>query len=155
MGLQASEASYTVVVCLPGIPGVRQKQLPGIWMVTLEKTRPHLAREIAERLLVAPHSAGIRLMLLTDHDTRLEFDEVMWAVLNNIDPERDAWVMPGVEGPMLVLDGTRKLAEEGFTRRWPPKIAMSPEIVQRVDERWLQLGLPALPPKNPTVVTKF
>ncbi len=140
---------------LPGIPGVRQKQLPGIWMVTLEKTRPHQAREVAERLLVAPHSAGIRLMLLTDSDTRLDFDEVMWVVLNNIDPERDAWVMPGVEGPILVLDGTRKLAEEGFTRRWPPKIVMSPEIVRRVDERWKVLGLPALPPKDTTVVTQL
>jgi 4-hydroxy-3-polyprenylbenzoate decarboxylase len=140
---------------LPGIPGVRQKQLPGIWMVTLEKTRPHQAKEIAERLLVAPHSAGIRLMLLTDSDTRLEFDEIMWAVLNNIDPERDAWVMPGVDGPILVLDGTRKLAEEGFTRRWPPKIVMSPEISKRVDERWHRLGLPPMPPKDTTIVTKF
>ncbi len=140
---------------LPGIPGVRQKQLSGIWMVTLEKTRPHQAKEIAERLLVAPHSMGIRLMLLTDSDTRLEFDEVMWAVLNNIDPERDAWVMQGVEGPLLVLDGTRKLAEEGFTRRWPPKIVMSPEMSKRVDERWHRLGLPPMPPKDATVVTKF
>jgi 4-hydroxy-3-polyprenylbenzoate decarboxylase len=133
---------------LPSIPGVQQEQLPGIWMVTFEKTRPHQAKEVAEHLLAAPQSAGIRLLLLTDSDTALEFDQVMWAVLNNIDPERDAWVMSGVEGPVLVLDGTRKLAEEGFMRRWPPKIVMSPEIVQRVDARWNRLGLPPLPPKK-------
>jgi len=133
---------------LPSIPGVQQEQLPGIWMVTFEKTRPHQAKEVAEHLLAAPQSAGIRLLLLTDSDTTLEFDQVMWAVLNNIDPERDTWVMPGVEGPVLVLDGTRKLAEEGFMRRWPPKIVMSPEIVQRVDARWNRLGLPPLPPKE-------
>ena len=136
---------------VPGIPGVAQKQLPGIWMVTLEKTRPHQAQELAARLLATPQSAGIRLLLLTDADTALEFDEVMWAVLNNIDPERDARVMQGVEGPVLVLDGTRKLAEEGFARRWPPKIVMSPEIVRRVDERWHALGLPPLPPKGSPV----
>jgi 4-hydroxy-3-polyprenylbenzoate decarboxylase len=136
---------------LPVIPGVQQKQLPGIWMATLEKTRPHQAREVAQALLAAPQSAGIRLLLLTDSDTALEFDEVMWAVLNNIDPERDAWVLPGVEGPVLVLDGTRKLAEEGFSRRWPPKIVMSPEIVRRVNERWSRLGLPFLPPKGTPV----
>ncbi|RDI96040.1 menaquinone biosynthesis decarboxylase [Meiothermus sp. QL-1] len=133
---------------LPALPGVRQRQLPGLWMVTLEKTRPHQAREVAERLLAAPESAGIRLLLLTDADTALEFDEVMWAVLNNIDPERDAWVMPGAEGPVLVLDGTRKLPEEGFTRGWPPKIVMAPEVVQRVNQRWASLGLPPLPPKE-------
>ncbi len=138
---------------LPSLPGVAQRQLPGIWMATLEKTRPHQAREVAERLLATPQSEGIRLLLLTDSDTRLEFDEVMWAVLNNIDPERDAWVMPGVAGPVLVLDGTRKLAEEGFTRRWPPKIAMAPEVVQRVEERWLRLGLPPLPSKDTEAVS--
>ncbi len=138
---------------LPSLPGVAQRQLPGIWMATLEKTRPHQAREVAERLLATPQSEGIRLLLLTDSDTHLDFDEVMWAVLNNIDPERDAWVMPGVAGPVLVLDGTRKLAEEGFTRRWPPKIAMAPEVVQRVEERWLRLGLPPLPSKDTEAVS--
>lgn len=133
---------------LPGFPGLQQKQLPGIWMATFEKNRPHQAREIAQHLLAAPQSEGIRLMLLTDADTRLEFDEVMWAVLNNIDPERDAWVMPGADGPVLALDGTRKLAEEGFARRWPPKIVMSAEIIRRVDERWSRLGLPPLPPQS-------
>lgn len=138
---------------LPALPGVRQKQLPGVWMATLEKTKPHQAREVAEKLLATPQSAGIRLLLLTDSDTSLDFDEVMWAVLNNIDPERDAWVMQGSEGPVLVLEGTRKLAEEGFSRRWPPKIVMSPEVVRRVDERWVKLGLPPLPPKGAAVAT--
>ncbi len=138
---------------LPSLPGVAQRQIPGIWMVTLEKTRPHQAREVAERLLATPQSEGIRLLLLTDSDTHLDFDEVMWAVLNNIDPERDAWVGPGVAGPVLVLDGTRKLAEEGFTRRWPPKIVMASEVVRRVEERWSRLGLPPLPSKDTEAVS--
>ncbi|WP_027883218.1 menaquinone biosynthesis decarboxylase [Meiothermus rufus] len=138
---------------LPSLPGVAQRQIPGIWMVTLEKTRPHQAREVADRLLATPQSEGIRLLLLTDSDIHLDFNEVMWAVLNNIDPERDAWVGPGVAGPVLVLDGTRKLAEEGFTRRWPPKIVMASEVVQRVEERWSRLGLPPLPSKDTEAVS--
>ncbi|WP_018466831.1 menaquinone biosynthesis decarboxylase [Calidithermus timidus] len=130
---------------LPTLPGVRQKQWPGIWAATFAKTAPGQARALAEQLLATPQSAGIRLLLLTDDDTALDPDELLWAILNNIDPERDAWVLPGAEGPVLVLDGTRKLAEEGFTRRWPPKIVMSPEVVRRVDERWAKLGLPARP----------
>lgn len=127
---------------LPALPGVRQKQWPGVWAATFAKTAPGQARALAEQLLATPQSAGIRLLLLTDDDTALDPDELLWAILNNIDPERDAWVLPGAEGPVLVLDGTRKLAEEGFTRRWPPKIVMSPEVVRRVDERWEGLGLP-------------
>jgi 4-hydroxy-3-polyprenylbenzoate decarboxylase len=90
-------------------------------------------------------------LLLTDADTSLYTDEVMWAVLNNIDPERDAWVMGGAEGSVLVLDGTRKLAEEGFARRWPPKIVMSPEMVEQVNRRWKSLGLPELEGKTDSV----
>lgn len=129
---------------LPEVVGVKQVQIPGIWMATFEKTKSGQSKALAEQLLATPQSAGIRLLLLTDADTNLDFDEVMWAVLNNIDPERDAWVMPGLEGPVLVLDGTRKLAEEGFTRRWPDKITMSPEMLQQVNQRWEKLGLPAL-----------
>lgn len=129
---------------LPALPGVQQHQWPGIWAATFSKSAPGQARDLAARLLATQESAGIRLLLLTDSDTRLDFDEVMWAVLNNIDPERDAWVMEGREGPVLVLDGTRKLAEEGFERRWPAKIAMSPEVIERVSQRWNSLGLPKL-----------
>lgn len=134
---------------LPALPGVRQAQWPGVWAATLEKTRAGQAKALAEKLLATPHSRGIRLLLLTDADTRLEPDELLWAVLNNIDPERDSWVMEGASGPVLVLDGTRKLAEEGFTREWPQKITMSPEVVRRVDERWEKLGLPPLPARDP------
>ena len=133
-----------VHLSLPALPGVQQKQWPGIWVATFSKTAPGQAKDIAAKLLATPQSAGIRLLLLTDSDTHLDFDQVLWAVLNNIDPERDAWVMEGAEGPVLVLDGTRKLAEEGFARRWPPKIVMSPEVVERVSQRWNSLGLPKL-----------
>jgi 4-hydroxy-3-polyprenylbenzoate decarboxylase len=127
---------------LPAISGVQQVQWTGIWAATFQKTQAGQARALAEQLLAAEQSAGIRLLLLTDSGTAPNPEEVLWAVLNNIDPERDAWVLHGHSGPVLVLDGTRKLAQEGFARRWPPKIEMSPEMVKQVDERWERLGLP-------------
>jgi 4-hydroxy-3-polyprenylbenzoate decarboxylase len=39
------------------------------------------------------------------------------------------------------VDATRKLAGEGFTRRWPDVIQMSPDVVKRVDELWKRAGL--------------
>jgi 4-hydroxy-3-polyprenylbenzoate decarboxylase len=138
---------------LPDLPGVMQIQWPGIWAATFAKKKAGQARALAEQLLAAEQSAGIRLLLLTDSDTALNPDEVLWAVLNNIDPERDAWVLHGQTGPVLVLDGSRKLAEEGFERPWPPKIEMSPEMVKHVDGRWEKLGLPPLPAKQTPVAT--
>ncbi len=127
---------------LPQDPEVLdQRQWPGVWGVALRKERPHQAFALAERLLRHPESAGIRLLLLADHDTALTPEELLWAVLNNIDPERDARVMPGVEGPVLVLDGTRKLPEEGFTRVWPERIRMDPKVRALVEARWEEYGL--------------
>lgn len=118
-----------------------QRQWPGLWGATLAKRRPHQAWEVAERLLGTPQSAGIRLLLLADHDTALTPEELLWAVLNNIDPERDARVLPGAEGPVLVLDGTRKLPEEGFARVWPERIRMDPGVQALVEARWAEYGL--------------
>ncbi|GAB5603067.1 menaquinone biosynthesis decarboxylase [Thermus sp. FJN-A] len=126
---------------LPQDPEVRaQRQWPGLWGVVLAKGRPHQAWEVAGRLLRAPQSAGIRLLLLADEDTALSPEELLWYVLNNIDPERDARVMPGVEGPVLVLDGTRKLPEEGFQRVWPERIRMDPKVKALVEARWEEYG---------------
>ncbi|ALJ91880.1 menaquinone biosynthesis decarboxylase [Thermus aquaticus] len=119
---------------------LEQRQWPGVWGVTLRKERPFQALALAERLLRHPQSAGIRLLLLADHDTALTPEELLWAVLNNIDPERDARVMPGMEGPVLVLDGTRKLPEEGFNRVWPERIRMDPKVKALVEARWEEYG---------------
>ncbi|AMA76025.1 3-octaprenyl-4-hydroxybenzoate carboxy-lyase [Thermus parvatiensis] len=129
----------------PGLPEdpevLAQRQWPGLWGAVLAKRRPHQAWEVAERLLSTPQSAGIRLLLLADEDTALSPEELLWYVLNNIDPERDARVMPGVEGPVLVLDGTRKLPEEGFQRVWPERIRMDPKVKALVEARWAEYGL--------------
>jgi 4-hydroxy-3-polyprenylbenzoate decarboxylase len=127
---------------LPEDPeALAQRQWPGVWGVTLRKEAPGQAFRLAERLLRTPESAGIRLLLLADHDTALSPEELLWAVLNNIDPERDARVMDGVEGPVLVLDGTKKLPEEGFTRVWPERIRMDERIKALVDARWAEYGI--------------
>ena len=129
----------------PGLPEdpevLDQRQWPGLWGVVLAKRRPHQAWEVAERLLSTPQSAGVRLLLLADGDTALSPEELLWYVLNNIDPERDARVMTGVEGPVLVLDGTRKLPEEGFQRVWPERIRMDPKVKALVEARWAEYGL--------------
>jgi 4-hydroxy-3-polyprenylbenzoate decarboxylase len=41
------------------------------------------------------------------------------------------------------IDATRKWPEEGFTRNWPPVIAMDERTKRRVDEMWSELGIDA------------
>jgi 4-hydroxy-3-polyprenylbenzoate decarboxylase len=44
-------------------------------------------------------------------------------------------------GSKMGIDATRKWSEEGFTRDWPEVIAMTPDIIKKVDELWPRLGL--------------
>jgi 4-hydroxy-3-polyprenylbenzoate decarboxylase len=73
--------------------------------------------------------------------------EAWWVALNNIDPERDVrFTMGPVDvldhasraftyGSKMGLDATKKLPEEGFSRNWPPLIAMDAVTKQSVDVR--------------------
>jgi 4-hydroxy-3-polyprenylbenzoate decarboxylase len=79
--------------------------------------------------------------------------EVVWKVLNNIDPERDIQFMLGPIdvldhaaremgfGSKMGIDGTRKWKGEGFTRRWPRENNVSAEVKQMVNEKWKRFGL--------------
>lgn len=126
---------------LPDFDGVQaQVQTPdGYWIVVLNKTRAGQARDLSETLASHPAAAGMRHLLICDEETNAhDLQDVWWTILNNIDAERDVWVIEN----LLVWDGARKLAEEGFVREWPPKITMSGDVVQRVDAMWHVWGLP-------------
>jgi 4-hydroxy-3-polyprenylbenzoate decarboxylase len=44
-------------------------------------------------------------------------------------------------GSKMGIDGTKKWAEEGFTRPWPEVIEMSKDVKAKVDELWARLKL--------------
>lgn len=113
----------------------------GYWAVQITKSRAFQSRELGEQLAGHPAAAGVRHILLVDDLTDVrDRQDVWWTILNNIDPERDVWVLNG----RLVWDGTRKLPEEGFVRPWPPKIEMDRAVMDRVEARWHLYGLPEI-----------
>jgi len=115
----------------------------GMWFLTTDKTRPGQGRHIGEWAARQAAAKGVRLIAVVDHLTNpRDFDDCIWTLLNNIDPERDVQVIddagdvlvPG--DAVFVMDGTPKLPSEGFQRGWPEKLIM-PEVVKaRVDEIW-------------------
>ena len=130
---------------LPAFEGLlAQRQTPdGYWYAALDKTRPGQARELAEYFAAHPAALGVRHLLICDEQTDVYSEQdVWWTILNNIDPERDVWVLSQGEHRLLAWDGARKLPQEGFVRPWPPKINMSPEVTRRVDRLWNVYGLP-------------
>ena len=122
---------------LPAHAEVRdQHQLAGgFWFLTTRKSRVDQGRHIGEWAAQQPAAKGVRLIAVLDHQTDpRDFEEVMWTLLNNIDPERDVFIVDQASpaGSVWVMDGTPKLADEGFTRRWPDKITMPAEVTERM-----------------------
>ena len=105
----------------------------GFWFITTRKTRAKQGRHLGEWAARQPQARGVRIIATLDHETDpADFEESIWTLLNNIDPERDVQVVTGVSGPVFVMDGTPKIADEGFTRKWPDKITMTDEVRKKV-----------------------
>lgn len=117
----------------------------GFWFITTKKERAQQGRHLGEWTARQPQAKGVRLIAVLDHETNpKDFEDCIWTLLNNIDPERDVQIIQdfGTE-PVFVMDGTPKLPEEGFSRDWPDKITMSEDVKRKVDALMPKIGLAA------------
>lgn len=126
---------------------LRQHQVAGgFWFITTRKERAGQGRHLVEWAARQPEASGVRLIAALDHETDpTDFEDCIWTLLNNIDPERDVQIIATPEGPVFAMDGTPKLASEGFSRDWPEKITMTDEVKRKVDALLAKLDLAAAP----------
>jgi 4-hydroxy-3-polyprenylbenzoate decarboxylase len=142
------------------IPEIRDISMPaeGIFhnliLVAIRKSYPGQARKVMHAIWGLGQAMFSKCIVVVDDEVDVQnAREVVWKALNNIDPQRDiefvtgpidsldhASRMPNF-GSKMGIDATTKWPSEGFTRRWPNVIQMSPEVVRRVDELWKRAGL--------------
>ena len=104
-------------------------------IITTRKVRASQGQHLGEWAARQPQASGVRIIaVLDDLVDPTDFEDCIWTLLNNIDPERDIQVIEDTfgPGPVFVMDGTPKLREEGFEREWPEKIQMTPEVDERM-----------------------
>src|SRR6266702_1738293 len=88
-----------------------------------------------------------------DIDAR-DWKDLMWAISTRMDPARDITIIEHTPidyldfaspesglGSKIGLDATNKLPPETH-REWGRKIAMDPDVIRRVTDKWSQMGLP-------------
>lgn len=122
--------------------------------VAIEKRYPGQAYKVAAGLWGLGQMSLQKVIVVVDADVNVHDPaEAWWAALNHIDPARDVHFFPGPAdvldhasrahgfGTKMVIDGTRKLPEEGHGRPWPERIDMDPAVLRTVAERWRELGL--------------
>jgi len=94
------------------------------------------------------------VIIVDDDINARDWKDVMWALSTRMDPARDITVIENTPidyldfaspesglGSKIGLDATDKLPPETH-REWGVKIAMDPDVVDKVSEMWSRLGLP-------------
>ncbi len=123
-------------------------------VLSINKRYPGHARKIMHAVWGLGQMMFTKIIVVVDADVNVQdMSEVLWRLGNNIDPLRD---IEFVQGPVDILDhasrlsgygskmgidATKKLPGEGFTREWPDEITMAPEVKQKIDSMWSELGL--------------
>jgi 4-hydroxy-3-polyprenylbenzoate decarboxylase len=136
-------------ICMPA-----QGVFHNLILVSIRKSYPGQARKVMHAIWGLGQAMFSKCIVVVDEDVDVQnVSEVAWQALNNIDPQRDIEFVTGPVdsldhssrlpnfGSKMGVDATTKWPSEGFTRRWPNVIRMSPEVVSRVDELWKRAGL--------------
>ena len=123
-------------------------------LISMRKSYPGHARKVMHAIWGLGQAMFSKCIIVVDDDVDVQnVADVAWKALNNIDPQRDIEFSMGPidsldhasrlpnYGSKMGIDATTKWPSEGFQRRWPNVIRMSPEVVQRVDELWKRAGL--------------
>lgn len=125
-----------------------------LMIVSIRKSYPGHARKVMSAIWSLGQAMLTKVIVVVDHDVDVQnYPEVTWKTLCAVDPERDIqFVLGPVDtldhaarrqdyGSKMGVDATRKWPSEGFTRGWPEEVVMSPEVKERVEARWGELGL--------------
>jgi 4-hydroxy-3-polyprenylbenzoate decarboxylase len=119
----------------------------GVAVVSIRKRFPGHGKKVMFALWGLGHMLSLtKIVIVVDHDVDVHnLNEVLYALAQRVDPQRDVVVVPGAHvdvldtgaptpgyGSKLGIDATRKLPEEYGGRPWPEEVAPDPEVAARV-----------------------
>ncbi|MBM3476065.1 MAG: menaquinone biosynthesis decarboxylase [Armatimonadetes bacterium] len=123
-------------------------------LISIRKRFPGHAQKVMHGLWGMGQMMFTKVLVICDEGVNVQdTSEVVWKVLNNIDPQRDVTFVQGpvdvldhaapqpTVGTKMGIDATRKWPEEGIRRPWPDEITMTEDVKRRIDEIWSSLGL--------------
>ncbi|MBN1514997.1 menaquinone biosynthesis decarboxylase [Candidatus Sumerlaeota bacterium] len=142
------------------LPEIEDMHMPfegvfhNMMLVSMRKEYPGHARKVMHAIWGMGQAMTTKVIVVVDAGTDLRnYSEVVWKVLNHIDPQRDMeFVLGPVDtldhasrlpnyGSKVGIDATSKNGEEGFTRDWPDEMVMDESVKKRVDEIWKTLNI--------------
>jgi 4-hydroxy-3-polyprenylbenzoate decarboxylase len=93
-----------------------------------------------------------KCVIVVDKDVNVQDEaEVAWIAGTHVDPSRDIEITKGpvddlddaaiapAFGGKMGIDATRKWASEGYTRKWPERVATTEAAGRRASEIWARI----------------
>src|SRR4029077_14625409 len=124
-----------------------------IVLVSIDKRYPGHARKIMSAFWGLGQLMFSKCIIVVDKDVDVQNEtEVAWIAGTHVDPARDIQIVTGpvddldvaalqpAFGGKMVIDATRKLPSEGFTREWPKRLATSAAAAGKAEEIWKLLA---------------
>lgn len=122
--------------------------------VSIRKEYPMQARKVISSIWGAGQMMFSKMIVVVDCNVNVHDEQdVLFHMGANVDWRRDIMVVDGPcdildhatpeygSGAKIGIDATRKIPGEGRVRDWPDELAMSSEIVKRVEQRWKEYGI--------------
>lgn len=123
-------------------------------IVSVQKRFPGHARKVMHGLWgMGLLTLAKAVMVVDEWVDAQNLSQVAWQVLGNVDWSRDLLLTTGpvdqldhasyqpLYGGKIGIDATAKWPEEGYTRGWPEAVQMSPDVVEKVEKIWKQIGV--------------
>lgn len=142
------------------MPEVRDIHMPaeGVFhnlvIVSISKRFPGHARKVMHGLWGLGLLTLAKAIVVVDEWVDAQNNsQVAWQVLGNVDWAHDILLDRGpvdqldhasytpLVGGKIGVDATAKWPEEGYTRGWPEVARMTPEVIEKMDKLWKQLGV--------------
>ena len=150
------------------VPDLHDMNLPleGVFhncaIVSVRKRYPGHAKKLMNAVWGLGLLSLSRCVIVVDHDVDVhDASAVAFQAFSNVDPARDMLLVDGpvdaldhaapyfAYGSKIGFDATRKLPGEGQVRPWPDEIRMNDEIMNLVDRRWGEYGIPGSGARTP------
>ncbi len=157
-----------------GIAGIRGIHFPaaaggwGMAVVSLNQRYPGHSRTVAHALLGSKIGAFLKNLIIVDEDIDpFNLDEVWWVMVSRLQASRGITILQRGKGAFM--DPSQLPELQGFTdtltietvkpyewkprpewgnERFPPNAYPSKEIMEAVERRWNELGIPSTKEKN-------
>jgi len=107
-------------------------------MVKVRKTEQKRGIYFRDLLLDAE---ALSFGIIFFYDAEIDLEDLSllaWKAFNNVDPQRDITIRKNV----ALVDATKKTELDGHFRPWPDDLVNTHEIVERVNARWQEYGIP-------------